>query len=123
MKKETQQSVYQLGDGSRLCADHLRQNLPDMPEPETGWTVGTCTACESEALDNRLDLWLSELRAEISDNEIVAGLDNGELSRPQWVAVKMHEDHVDLIDTETTDCFQLGFTSVWGDDTDSGPSV
>jgi len=68
-------------------------------------------------MSNRLNKWLNELRQEITDRDIVAGLGNGDVESPgDWLSVKEHTDHVDLIDNDTNESFQMGFTSVWCND-------
>ena len=65
-------------------------------------------------MSDRLTIWLNELKQELISSEIVAGLGNGDVESPgEWLSVTEHTDHVDLIDNETTESFQMGFTSVW----------
>lgn len=62
---------------------------------------------------SRKEKFLSDLRAELTDSEIVAGLGNGDIALPEWLAMSEGVDHVKLADFDGGDSFQVGLTTIW----------
>ena len=68
-------------------------------------------------MSKRLDDFFDGLRSELTNSEIAAGMGNGDIDAPEWISVAESTDHIKVIDNETTECFQMGFTTIWyGDD-------
>jgi len=66
----------------------------------------------------RIEKFFAELREEgLSDNEIAAGLGNGDIEKPEWMAISENTDHIKAWDTEDpTASHQMGFVWIGYDD-------
>ena len=61
----------------------------------------------------RLIDWLAAQRAEgLSDGDIVAGLQNGDVSRPEWMSTQDNPDHTKIWDQDHGSS-QMGFIDLW----------
>ncbi len=69
-------------------------------------------------MSDRLNDFFKGLRDELTNSEIAAGMCNGNIDAPKWISVSEDTDHIKVIDNESTESFQMGFTTVWYGDTD-----
>ena len=61
-------------------------------------------------MSERLDKWVGQLRGELTDVEIAAGLGNGDVESPgEWLSMAESTDHVKIWDNETGESQQMGF--------------
>ena len=61
-------------------------------------------------MSERLENWLNELRNELTDEQIAAGLGNGDVKYPgKWLSMAESTDHVKIWDNETNESQQMGF--------------
>ena len=49
--------------------------------------------------ENRLDKFMDDLRTEMSDSEIAAALQNGDIRKPNWLGMSDSVDHTIVRDT------------------------
>ena len=63
----------------------------------------------------RLKKYINGLRQELTNNQLIASLSNGDIQAPEWISIKEDTDAVYLIDNEAGgESFELGFyTLVW----------
>jgi len=62
----------------------------------------------------RLRNYIKGLRSELTNNQLMASLTNGDIQVPEWVSIKEDIGAVYLIDNETPESFEMGFyTLVW----------
>lgn len=58
----------------------------------------------------RLDKWLDELRGDVTDNDIAAGLGNGDIDCPgEWLSIAESTDHAKIWGNETEESQQMRF--------------
>ena len=68
-------------------------------------------------MSDRLNKFFNGLREELTNGEIVAGMGNGDIDTPEWISTSEDTDHIKVIDAESNESFQMGFTTIWyGDD-------
>jgi len=67
-------------------------------------------------MSDRLNNCLEGLKQELIQSEIAAGIGNGEIDVPEWISVSEDTDHIKLIDNETTESFQMRFSTIWYSD-------
>jgi len=60
-------------------------------------------------MENRLENFISELREEMTDNEIAAGLGNGDIDAPEWASISEDTDHLKIWDSGAGGSVQMGF--------------
>lgn len=60
----------------------------------------------------RITKLIRELREEMSDYEICAGLDNGDIESAEWLSISMDNDHMKIWDNETGADDQMGFIRI-----------
>ena len=61
---------------------------------------------------SRLENLVAELRAGCTDTEIVAGLGNGDIDAPEWLAMSEGINSVDIWDAENGGSCQMGFITI-----------
>jgi len=63
----------------------------------------------------RLKKYINGLRQELTNNQLIASLSNGDIQAPEWISIKEDADAVYLIDNEVPgESFEMGFyTLVW----------
>ncbi len=63
--------------------------------------------------NSRIDIFFKELFEEgLTESDIAAGLCNGDIEQPEWMAVAECTDHIKVIDSEDGhSSFQMGFTT------------
>ena len=61
---------------------------------------------------SRINKFFAELREEMDDYEIAAGLGNGDIDRPEWLSIAESTDHLKAWDNETDASDQYGFVYV-----------
>jgi len=71
---------------------------------------------DTDYVHDRINLWLEGLKAELSESEIMAGLGNGDIDRPDWLSISESTDHIKIWDNETMASNQMGFLWLEGDD-------
>ena len=64
----------------------------------------------------RIEKFFNELREEYTDSEIAAGLVNGDIAIPEWMAISEDADHLKAWDQEGGGSAQMGFIAVWYSD-------
>lgn len=71
-----------------------------------------------ENSESRIDAFFNALLNDgFTDSEIAAGLGNGDIERPEWMAVSESTDHVKVIDAEDGySSFQMGFSAFYYND-------
>ncbi len=64
--------------------------------------------------NNRTEAWIASMRLDgLSDYDIAAGLGNGDIEMPEWLAIAESTDHIKLWDTEDgCSSMQMGFSSL-----------
>jgi len=69
-------------------------------------------------MKKRIEKFFSDLRDDgYSDYEISAGLGNGDIAKPDWMAISESTDHLKAWDTEDANASQcMGFVYVSYDD-------
>ena len=60
---------------------------------------------------NRLELFVSELRTEMSDSEIACDITNGSIIAPEWLRISESNDHIKIWD-EKIGSRQMGFMTL-----------
>jgi hypothetical protein len=61
----------------------------------------------------RIERFFRELESEgLSNNEIAAGLGNGDIEVPGWISISENTDHLKAWDNETTANQHLGFVTI-----------
>jgi ribosomal protein L37E len=61
----------------------------------------------------RINQFFADLRKDgLDDYEIAAGLGNGDIERPEWLAIAESTDHLKAWDNETDACAQWGFVTI-----------
>lgn len=63
--------------------------------------------------DSRIDIFFKALFEDgLTEGDIAAGLSNGDIEQPEWMAVAESIDHIKVIDSEDGhSTFQMGFTA------------
>ena len=64
----------------------------------------------------RIEKFFDELREDCTDSEIAAGLGNGDIDVPEWMAISEGTDHIKAWDQENGGSVQMGFVTVWYSD-------
>ena len=59
----------------------------------------------------RIEKFFAELKEECSDSEIAAGIGNGDIAIPEWMAISEGSDHLKAWDKENGSS-QMGFVTV-----------
>ena len=66
---------------------------------------------------SRIERFFDELKAAgLTNNEIAAGLGNGDIDVPDWMAVSESTDHLKAWDQESGASNQMGFVTISYDD-------
>ncbi len=60
----------------------------------------------------RIEKFFDELRVECTDSEIAAGLGNGDIDVPEWMAIIEDTDHLKAWDQENGGSVQMGFVTI-----------
>jgi len=61
----------------------------------------------------RIERFFEELEDEgLSNNEIAAGLGNGDIEAPGWMSISEDTDHIKVWDNETTADQHMGFVTI-----------
>jgi hypothetical protein len=58
-------------------------------------------------MSKRLRNFIDSLREEMSDEEIAAGLDNGEIEKPEWVFVYPKNEYQMIVEDEEDSVFHF----------------
>ncbi len=60
----------------------------------------------------RIEMFFDDLREECTDSEIAAGLGNGDIDVPEWMAISEDVDHLKAWDQESGGSAQMGFVTI-----------
>lgn len=61
----------------------------------------------------RIETFFENLKLEMSENEIAAGLGNGDIEKPEWLCISESTDHLKVWDGEDgMSSTQMGFYTV-----------
>lgn len=110
MRKKDELGVEKLTDLMNLACEFFLTNFQQFENPIN----------QDSAMKPRLNKYLSELRENCSDYEIVCGLDNGDIETPEWLCFEIQQDGAKVWDTENGNR-EMGWTWISSDlDKDEG---
>ena len=98
-----------LPDG--LTRNYVENEIDEMAGDYNSQTEGWNHLPRKDEMD-RLELFFKELREDLTDSEIAAGLTNGDIEVPEWMGISEVTDHLKAWDLENGGSSQMGFITI-----------